>query len=99
MKLNNNENLKIGFSSVGKFNGKTPNPENCAELKILNAEEWMDDGIKIVLKNSVICFINGKDEIAKQNLMKILPVIQKDYIGKNIEDLLKFEFNLAERIN
>ncbi|MCG2694625.1 hypothetical protein L6261_00890 [Candidatus Parcubacteria bacterium] len=99
MKLNDNKNFRRNFRDIRKIDGKTPNEENCAESKILNVTEGIDNGIEVVLEKSTACFIDGNNEIAKQNLMKILPVIQKDYIGKNLGDLLNFEFNFVERIN
>lgn len=101
MKLNNSENFTMGFTSVNSVEnfGEYPTLENCVGLRVLGATEWMNDGIMIVSNNSISCFINGEDEISKQNLIKILPVIQRDHIGENLENLINFEFNLAERIS
>ena len=104
MKLNDKEKFTINCSGgIGKFNGLYPTPENCKKLRILNATEGMGSSINIELGKGINCFINVKnkeDETTKQQLlMKILPIIQRKFIGKCLEDLLDFEFILAGRIN
>ena len=102
MKLNDKEKFTINCGGIGKFNGLYPTPENCKKLRILNATEGMEGSINIELGKGINCFINAKnkeDEITKQLLMKILPIIQRKFIGKCLEDLLDFEFILTRRIN
>lgn len=103
MKLNNENyfDIRVAHLAVGGKlrNQFIPKLEDCLKMQILRIMEGINSDIIIELNQDANCFINGKDEIAKQNLMKILPITEKDFLGKNLEDLLNFEFNLAERIN
>lgn len=97
MKLNNIKNFNLVFSGYNTKNYTTLG--NYKGLIVSNAIEGENESISISLNDGGNCFVYPNNEIAKQNLMKILPVIKNGHIGKPLEDLLNFEFVIAERLS
>lgn len=51
------------------------------------------------LENGKKLFIKAKDEVIAQCLRKVIAIIQRDYIGKRLKDMISREFCLAEKID
>ena len=62
------------------------------------AREEKPNKAMLELEDGKKFFILAKDEVASQCLGKILIVVQRDYIGKKLNDLINREFCLAEKI-
>lgn len=100
MKLTDQKYFEIGCGGAIKEMDDFPTVEACLNLKILGiTQEEKQSKIMIELENGKKLFIEAKNEVVTQCLGKIIAVIQRDYIGKNLKSIIEKNFCLAEKLN
>lgn len=100
MKLTDEENFEISLGgAIGELDNY-PMVENCKDLKTIGVtQDATGVEVTIELENGKKLFIKAKDSVAAQCLGKIIIIIQREYIGKELKNLIDREFCLAEKLS
>jgi len=89
----------INIGGAVESRDDNPKLDDVQNLKILNINEENNGKDAIIeLEDGKKMFIKSKDIVQKQCLRKIIEIIQRDYLNKELKEIINREFCLARRI-